>query len=95
MMAKILYWTYEDSTDLGYSLLKNSGEIKTLAVPIMLLCLADQLITVDLDSDGTYSKLSERCSLEILKHIQVKIFVYKKKREYLKQMFLFEMIIFL
>ncbi|CAI9714839.1 N-acylglucosamine 2-epimerase-like isoform X1 [Octopus vulgaris] len=75
MMAKILYWTYEDSTDLGCSLLKSSGEVKTLAVPMMLLCLADQLITVNLDSDGTYSKLSERCSLEILKHIQRQGFV--------------------
>ncbi|XP_069141116.1 N-acylglucosamine 2-epimerase-like [Argopecten irradians] len=70
MMDKIVYWVREDDTDLGQPAMEGAVPISSLAVPMMLLCLMDQLETVDPKLETKYSDLTEWCLTEVKKHIQ-------------------------
>lgn len=71
MMGKIVHWVYEDDTDLGKPKLVGKQHTSTMAVPMMLLCLIEQLETVDDSLAKDYEHLTKTCIKEILTHIQV------------------------
>ncbi|KAL5014051.1 hypothetical protein ScPMuIL_008321, partial [Solemya velum] len=70
MMGKIVHWVYEDDTDLGKPKLVGKQHTSTMAVPMMLLCLIEQLETVDDSLAKDYEHLTKTCIKEILTHIQ-------------------------
>lgn len=74
MVDKIVYWVTEDSTAIRLGLPPLSGaptRVNSLAVPMMLLCLIDQLETMDSTLAVKYTELAEWCLKRTLAHVQV------------------------
>lgn len=72
MMDRIIYWVKEDSTVVRLGLPPLPGSptnVNSLAVPMMLLCLVDQLELMD--PTVKYDDLAEWCLKQILAHVQV------------------------
>ncbi|XP_043830258.1 N-acylglucosamine 2-epimerase [Dromiciops gliroides] len=70
MMDQIIYWVRVDPTDLGQPQLSGSPEADSMAVPMMLLNLVDQLGEDDDMMTRKYSEVGEWCAQDILKHLQ-------------------------
>ena len=71
MMTRILYWVRHDDSGLGREKLAGNTPVSTLAVPMMLLCLIDQLTTMDPALAANYDETEEWCLKEVAKHVQV------------------------
>lgn len=74
MMEKLVFWVREDPSGLGRPQLPGDTPSNSMAVPMMLLCLVQQLS----ESRGleaaaeVYRDLASWCVEQILQHIQVR-----------------------
>ncbi|ESO84343.1 hypothetical protein LOTGIDRAFT_236307 [Lottia gigantea] len=68
MLDKIIYWTQEDDTELGRTVLPGTTPIQTLAVPMVVLSLG--LLPLPEDRMTKYREIEEKCVKDIMKHIQ-------------------------
>lgn len=71
-MDQLIYWVQEDSSGLGRPQLPGDIPTNSMAVPMMLLCLVQQLT----EGRGQevvqkYRELGSWCVQQILQHIQV------------------------
>uniref|UniRef100_A0A671XXA7 N-acylglucosamine 2-epimerase n=1 Tax=Sparus aurata TaxID=8175 RepID=A0A671XXA7_SPAAU len=71
MMKQLIYWVQKDSSGLGRPQLPGDIPINSMAVPMMLLCLVQQLV----EGRGQevvqkYRELGNWCVQQILQHIQ-------------------------
>ena len=73
MMEQLLHWVREDPSGLGRPQLAGDAPTNSMAVPMMLLCLVQQL------SQGPgphvaekYGELGSWCVQQILQHVQVR-----------------------
>lgn len=71
MMDHVIHWVREDPSELGRTQLPGEEAIDSMAVPMMLLCLVQQL-TEERDHDlvEKYSETGNWCVKQILQHIQ-------------------------
>jgi len=72
MMDRITYWIKEDNSVVRLGLPPLTGtatDTNSLAVPMMLLCLIDQLERMD--PTLSYDELADWCLAQTLAHIQV------------------------
>lgn len=72
MMKQLIYWVQKDSSGLGRPQLPGDIPTNSMAVPMMLLCLVQQLV----EGRGQevvqkYRELGNWCVQQILQHIQV------------------------
>lgn len=74
MMEQLIIWVREDPSGLGRPQLPGDTPTNSMAVPMMLLCLAQQL------SEGRgpeaaqqYRELGGWCVEQILQHVQVSL----------------------
>lgn len=70
LMDRLIFWVQTDSSDLGRPQLPGDPPINSMAVPMMLLCLVDQLTEGRTDVAEKYKDLSGWCVERILQHIQ-------------------------
>lgn len=71
MMDQIIHWVREDSSGLGRPRLPGTPAAESMAVPMMLLNLVEQLGEADEDLAGKYAELGDWCAQRILQHVQV------------------------
>ena len=71
MMEHIIQWVRHDDSGLGREKLAGNSPVSTLAVPMMILCLIDQLTVMDPALDASYSDTETWCLQEVQKHVQV------------------------
>lgn len=72
MMEQLIYWVQEDSSGLGRPQLAGDAPTNNMAVPMMLLCLVQQLSQGQgPDVAEKYRKLGTWCVQQILQHVQV------------------------
>ena len=76
MMTHILHWVRQDDSGLGREKLAGNTPVSTLAVPMMLLCLIDQLTTMDPALAASYDETEQWCLKEVAKHVQVAFWIY-------------------
>ncbi|XP_077453667.1 uncharacterized protein LOC144072006 isoform X1 [Stigmatopora argus] len=71
MMAQLIFWVQVDSTGLGRPMLPGATPTNSMAVPMMLMCLVQQL-TEGRSEEAVlkYKKLSSWCVQQILQHVQ-------------------------
>ncbi|XP_067683383.1 N-acylglucosamine 2-epimerase-like isoform X2 [Haliotis asinina] len=70
MMDKILFWVQKDDSQLGKTQLPGNKPYCSLANPMMLLCLIEQMETMDPTLADTYKDSATWCLKEVNKHIQ-------------------------
>ncbi|XP_006739432.1 N-acylglucosamine 2-epimerase isoform X1 [Leptonychotes weddellii] len=70
MMDQIVYWVREDPSGLGRPRLPGALASESMAVPMMLLNLVDQLGEADEELAGNYAELGDWCAQRILRHVQ-------------------------
>uniref|UniRef100_H3AIC3 N-acylglucosamine 2-epimerase n=1 Tax=Latimeria chalumnae TaxID=7897 RepID=H3AIC3_LATCH len=70
MMEQIVYWVQEDPSGLGRPELPGAPAVNSMAVPMMLLCLVDQLEEGREEMANAYSDLGKWCVQQILQHVQ-------------------------
>ncbi|XP_074058473.1 N-acylglucosamine 2-epimerase [Macrotis lagotis] len=70
MMDQIIYWVRVDPTGLGQPHLSGAPNVDSMAVPMMMLNLVDQLGEDDDMMTRKYAELGEWCTQDILKHLQ-------------------------
>ena len=75
MMDKMVYWVTQDWTEvrLGQPPLDGQGDASSLAVPMMMLCLIDQIETMDPTLSTKYQTLAKWSLDQALMHIQVHV----------------------
>ncbi|CAN2390023.1 N-acylglucosamine 2-epimerase activity, partial [Pristimantis euphronides] len=71
MMDQIVHWVQVDSSDLGRPDLPGAEPVNSMAVPMMLLNLVDQLCEDDEEAAKKYSELGSWSVEKILQHLQV------------------------
>lgn len=71
MMEQIACWVREDPSGLGRPHLPGAPASESMAVPMMLLNLVDQLGEADEELAGNYAELGDWCVQRILRHVQV------------------------
>lgn len=71
MMDEIVHWVREDPSGLGRPQLPGAPASESMAVPMMLLNLVDQLGESDEELAGKYAELGDWCVQRILRHVQV------------------------
>jgi len=73
MMEKIIYWVREDPSAIrcGVAALPGQQNTSSLAVPMMLLCLVDQMETMDPNMAAKYAEIADWSVKQVLAHIQV------------------------
>lgn len=71
MMDQIVRWVREDPSGLGRPQLPGALASASMAVPMMLLNLVEQLGESDEDLAGNYAELGDWCAQRILQHVQV------------------------
>ena len=73
MMDRIVYWVTEDWTEvrLGQPALEGQEPTCSMAVPMMMLCLIDQMETMDPALSTKYQTLAKWSLDQALLHIQV------------------------
>ncbi|XP_043541206.1 N-acylglucosamine 2-epimerase [Chiloscyllium plagiosum] len=74
MMDQIVRWVREDPAGLGRPELPGAETVNSMAVPMMLLCLVDQLEEGDAKMADKYRELGAWCVEQILQHLQVRPF---------------------
>ena len=72
MLERIKQWVLVDDTDLGKEALEGAPSINSLAVPMMVLCLVDQMETMDSSLSSDLQELTEWSVSQILAHVKVK-----------------------
>lgn len=72
MFDKIIHWVREDSTDvnLGLATLPGVSPVNSLAIPMMLLCVLDQMETMDSTMSQRYDDVAEWSVKRVLAHRQ-------------------------
>ncbi|XP_047703382.1 N-acylglucosamine 2-epimerase isoform X3 [Prionailurus viverrinus] len=70
MMEQIVYWVREDPSGLGRPRLPGAPASESMAVPMMLLNLVDQLGEADEELAENYAELGDCCAQRILQHVQ-------------------------
>ena len=73
-MNNIVHWMRVDDSALGREKLEGQTATNSLAEPMMLTCLIDQLLVMDPSLESEYTALSKWCIEQIFSHIQVQIF---------------------
>lgn len=73
MFDKIIYWVKEDWTEvrLGLPPLPGAAAVNTLAIPMMLLCVLDQMETMDSTMTQKYADIATWSLKQVLAHKQV------------------------
>lgn len=71
MMDQLVHWVRIDPSGLGRPQLPGDQPVNSMAVPMMLLCLVDQLTEGRTEVAGKYKDLSSWCVKQILQHVQV------------------------
>lgn len=71
MTDQIVRWVREDPSDLGRPQLLGADPVNSMAVPMMLLNLVDQLCEEDEEAAKKYEELGAWSVERILQHIQV------------------------
>lgn len=67
-----MHWVREDPSELGRPLLAGAIPHDSMAVPMMLLNLVDQLSEGDAEAASRFSELGGWSAQRILMHVQVK-----------------------
>ena len=77
MMEKIIYWVRDDWSEvrLGQPALEGQVPSCSLAVPMMMLCLIDQMETMDPSLSTKYQDIAKWSLDQALMHIQVVVTV--------------------
>lgn len=70
-MDQLVHWVRVDSSGLGRPQLAGDQPVNSMAVPMMLLCLVDQLTEGRAELEEKYRELGDWCVSQILHHIQV------------------------
>ncbi|KAM9324214.1 N-acylglucosamine 2-epimerase [Gastrophryne carolinensis] len=70
MMDQIVHWVREDASGLGRPELPGAEPVNSMAVPMMLLNLVDQLCEEDKAAEKKYEELEDWSVKRILQHIQ-------------------------
>ncbi|GCB87301.1 hypothetical protein scyTo_0028043, partial [Scyliorhinus torazame] len=70
MMQQVTRWVREDAVGLGRPQLSGAETVNSLAVPMMLLCLVDQLEEDDPEMCEKYRDLGAWSIEQILQHLQ-------------------------
>ena len=70
MMEQLIHWVRVDPSGLGRPQLPGDAPTSSMAVPMMLLCLVQQL-TEGREPVQKYRELGSWCVRQILQHIQV------------------------
>ncbi|MBN3293718.1 RENBP epimerase, partial [Polypterus senegalus] len=70
VMDQIVHWTQVDSSGLGRPELPGAGPTNSMAVPMMLLCLVEQLVEDRPEMAKKYNELGHWCIQQILQHVQ-------------------------
>lgn len=70
-MDKIVYWVTKDNTEIIGKPLEGSPVASSLAVPMMVLCIINQIETMDASLAERYSKTTDWAVKEIMKHVKV------------------------
>lgn len=70
MMDQIVHWVRVDPTGLGRPPMPGAAPSSSMAVPMMLLNLVDQLEEGDQEMVEKYSTLGDWCAEQILRHVQ-------------------------
>lgn len=70
-MDEIVHWMREDPSGLGRSWLSGTPASESMAVPMMLLNLVDQLGEAAEELARSYAELGDWCAQRILQHVQV------------------------
>ncbi|XP_032476215.1 LOW QUALITY PROTEIN: N-acylglucosamine 2-epimerase-like [Phocoena sinus] len=70
MMDQIVHWVREDPSGLGRPQLPGAPAAESMAVPMMLLSLVEQLGEADDELAGSYAELGDWCARRILRHVQ-------------------------
>ena len=76
MMEHIEDWVRGPRPDWARPSLEGSTPTNSLAVPMMLLALVNQLVMMDRELEGAYTELTEYCVKALLDHIQVSFFFF-------------------
>lgn len=71
MMDQLVHWVRVDSSGLGRPRLAGDQPVNSMAVPMMLLCLVDQLTEGRGKLEQKYRELGDWCVSQILQHVQV------------------------
>lgn len=71
MMDQLVRWVRVDSSGLGRPQLSGDCAVNSMAVPMMLLCLVDQLTEGRAELEEKYKELGDWCVSQILQHVQV------------------------
>ncbi|XP_028669088.1 N-acylglucosamine 2-epimerase [Erpetoichthys calabaricus] len=70
VMDQIVHWTQVDPSGLGRPELPGAGPTNSMAVPMMLLCLVEQLMEDRPEMAKKYNELGHWCIQQILQHVQ-------------------------
>ncbi|KAM9576785.1 N-acylglucosamine 2-epimerase [Trichechus inunguis] len=70
MMEQLVRWVREDPSGLGQPRLSGAPGAEPMAVPMMLLCLVEQLGEADAELAARYTELGDWCASRILQHVQ-------------------------
>lgn len=71
MMGQLIHWVRVDSSGLGRPQLPGDAPVNSMAVPMMLLCLVQQLTEGRGEElAGKYKEVGDWCVKQILQHIQ-------------------------
>ncbi|XP_058514354.1 N-acylglucosamine 2-epimerase isoform X2 [Ochotona princeps] len=70
MMDQIVRWVREDPSGLGRPQLPGTPAAESMAVPMMVLSLVEQLGEADEEMAGKYAELGDWCAHRILQHVQ-------------------------
>ncbi|XP_064133842.1 N-acylglucosamine 2-epimerase isoform X2 [Loxodonta africana] len=70
MMEQLVHWVREDPSGLGQLRLPGAPSAEPMAVPMMLLCLVEQLGEADAELAARYAELGDWCAGRILQHVQ-------------------------
>lgn len=72
MMEQLTHWVREDPSALGRPRLPGDDPVNSMAVPMMLLCLVQQLSEGrEQEAPQRYRELEGWCVEQVLQHIQV------------------------
>lgn len=71
MMEAIVHWVREDPSELGRPQLMGATSHASMAVPMMLLNLVDQLSEGDAETASRFKELGSWSAQQILTHLQV------------------------
>ena len=71
MMDQLVHWVRVDPSGLGRPLMPGDPPVNSMAVPMMLLCLVNQLSEGRPAVAQKYAEMADWCVKQILQHIQV------------------------